>query len=387
MTMAPRIRLALFAASIALSLVSAVSYAVTAHGGSRIGDRVPSKLWKAYPLDPSGRRPPAENKAPDAPRFRTIQVTRSEVKAAEKPWVTGLVVLSVLGCGGVLLFLGDVGRRRLRGRDSKRAPRRGQEEEGRHRGGETPVAVDKVSRYSIREDAVKEKQPQPQEDHVEGTSGVVAPDDAAEFAGSREPTSLTAVGEEVQAVLSSAHDAASTIRRKAEKEAERIRNDAWSAAKAEIAEATRIAAAHRDDAERIRAEAETSATEAKAAAEAFAEELRTRAESEAARIEQEARERLNAADADAAQKVEQAEADARERFSVLGDGIKRHEERLQNLLVILRGMSSQVEAFLERREASDQTDEIFDETLEDALRLDHSPKALEVSGPEQPAGQ
>jgi hypothetical protein len=245
--------------------------------------------------------------------------------------------------------------------------------------------VARVLKYSIREDAVNENQPQPREDHLEGMPEVVAPDQPAEPTETGEATDLEAVGEEIQAVLAAAHEAAAKIRRKAEEEAEGMRHDSWSAAQAEIVEARRIAAAHCDDAERIRAEAETSATEARAAAGAFAEELRTSAEREAARIEEEAQERLSAADADAAQKVERAEAEARERFSALHDEIKRQEERLESILVILRGMSSQVEGVLAERDKGDETGETPDESLEDVLRLDRSPEAVDVAPPDNVA--
>jgi hypothetical protein len=451
MTTVRRTRLALLLASMALSLVSVVSVAATASGGSRIGDRVPSELWKAYPLDPSEERVRAGNQAPGVPRARIDERTRPDRDAVDrgeqssatggKPWVVGFVLVGVLVvllilrrvattapavAGGRKLFVVASGPRRppasasrqehlsrparptglrmsvaraekgltmakwrgrARGRDRKQVPRQGPEEQGRHHDGETPLAVERVSKYSIREDPVNENQPQPPEDDVQGTFGVLAPDKAEEPTGNREATGLTAVGEEVQAVLSSAHDAATTIRRKAEEEAERMRHDAWSAAQGEIAEASRIAEAHRNDAEHIRAEAETSATEVKAAAEEFAEELRTSAEREAARIEQEAQARLTAADANAAQKVERAEAEVRERFGMLQDEIKRHEERLESILIILRGMSSQVEALLARRDASGESGETPDESLEDALGLERSPEAVEVAAPEEHAAQ
>jgi hypothetical protein len=275
-------------------------------------------------------------------------------------------------------------RRRARERDRKQVPRR-PEGDGRRHDGQTPLAVERVSKYSIREGEVNEHQSQPPEDDGEGTSGAIAPEAAA--TEPPEATGFKAVGEEVQTVLSSAHEAAAQIRRRAEEEAKRTRHDAWSAAQAEIAEAKPVAEAHRDDAERIRAEAETSAREAGAAAEAFAEELRTSAEREATRIEQEAQARLAAADAEVAQKIEQAEAEAHERFSVLREGIKRHEERLESILVILRGMSSQVEALLVRREASDEPGETPDESLEDVLRLDRSPEPVEVAAPDEPPTQ
>jgi hypothetical protein len=231
-----------------------------------------------------------------------------------------------------------------------------------------------------REEAVDENQTEASEDQLEETPTGVPPD-AGDVAGTEGGSGLPAVGQEIQAVLSSAQDAAAAIRRKAEEEAKRVRDDAWAAAQVEITEAQRIGAANREDAERIRAEAEAFAAETRAAAETFAEELRTTAERKAARVEEEARERLSAADADAIRKVERAEDEARERIGSLRDEIERHEERLHSFLAILRGMSSQVEDVLAGRSASGAT---ADESLEDVLRLDRSLEAVEaVAGDER----
>lgn len=240
---------------------------------------------------------------------------------------------------------------------------------------ERPLPVERVSEYLSREEAVNENQAEASEDQLEKMPTAVAPEPAAGVAGPDGASGLTAVGEEVQAVISSAHDAAAAIRRKAEKEAKRLRDEAWAAAQVEITEAQRMGAAHREDAERMRAEAEAFAAEARATAETFTEELRTTAQREAARIEEEARERLSAADADAIRKVERAEDDARERIGSLRDEIERQEERLHSILAILRGMSSQVEDVLSGGGASGET---ADESLEDVLRLDRSLEAAEA---------
>jgi hypothetical protein len=50
-------------------------------------------------------------------------------------------------------------------------------------------------------------------------------------------------------------------------------------------------------------------------------------------------------------------------------------------------MSSQVEGVLTRRDASDETRETSDESLEDVLRLDRSPEAVDVAAPESPSAQ
>jgi hypothetical protein len=275
----------------------------------------------------------------------------------------------------------DKWKRKARAHNGKQAPRRGQAE-ARQAHEETPLPVERVSKYLNEEEAVTENQAEASEDQLEEKPTGVPPDAAAEVAGAEGASGLAAVGEEVQAVLSSAQDAAAAIRRKAKEEAERVRDDAWAAAKAEITEAQRIGAAHREDAERIRAEAEAFAAEARAAAGTFTEELRTSAEREAARIEEEARERLSAADADAIRKVERAEDVARERIGSLRNEIERHEKRLQSILVILRGMSSQVEDVLAGRSSGGET---ADESLEDVLRLDRSSEAVKAAARDERA--
>jgi hypothetical protein len=402
-------RLPLFLTCITLLLAQGVTGAAAADAGSRTRDRVPSELWKAYPLNPSAGRVDAGKRAPgkSVPSTRTSATNRGGTADADEqapagdktPWAIGLV--AVLGLVALLTlrhfaatavavggqrprFAGtrsqmnvpraekgstmDKWRRKARAHNSKRAPRRGQAE-ARQAHEETPLPVERVSEYLNREEAMTENQAEASEDQLQETPTGVPPSAAAEVVGAEGASGLTAVGEEVQAVLSSAHDAAAAMRSKAKEEAERVRDDAWAAAQAEITEAHRIGAAHREDAERIRAEAEAFAAEARAAAETFTEELRTSAEREAARMEEEARERLSAADANAIRKVERAEDEARERIGSLRDEIERHEERLQSLLVILRDMSSQVEDVLAGRSSGDET---ADESLEDVLRLDRS---------------
>ena len=432
-------RLTLFLTCITVLLAHAVLSTAAADAGSRPRDRVPSELWKAYPLNPGTGRVDAGKREPgnSAPSTRTSRADRGETADAEgpgaagdkTPWAIGL--LAVLGLVALVAlrhfsaaavavggqrprFAGtplgrtrlergvrdrtghqnlrsqrsvpraekgstmDKWRRKAKGHNSKRTPDARAEARQAHE--ETPLAVERISKYSIKEEAVTENQADASEDQLEETPTQAPPDAAAEVAGAEGASGLTAVGEEVQAVISSAHDAAAAIRRKAQGEAKRARDDAWAAAQAEITEAQRIGAAHREDAERIRAEAEAFAAEARAAAETFTEDLRTSAEREAARIEEEAHERLSAADADAIRKVERAEDEARERIGSLRDEIDRHEERLQSILVILRGMSSQVEDILAGRSSRGET---ADESLEEVLRLDRSSEAVESPAREE----
>jgi hypothetical protein len=437
-------RLLVFLTCFALLLAQALAGAAAADAGSRTRDRVPSDLWKAYPLNPGAARVDAGKREPgkSAPSTRTGATKRGETADADEhapaggktPWAIGLLALlgvvvllalrhftaTAVAVGGQQpRFAGtplgqrrfarglrerpgrrnprsqmsvsraekgstmDKWRRKARAHNSKRAPRRGQAE-ARQAHGETPLPVERVSEYLNREEAVTENEAEASEDQLEETPRGVPPEAAADVTGAEGASDLTAVGEEVQAVLSSAHDAAAAIRRKAKEEAERVRDDAWAAARAEITEAQRIGAAHREDAERIRAEAEAFAAEARAAAETFTEELRTSAEREAASVEEEAQERLRAADAEAIRKVGRAEDEAHERVASLRDEIERHEARLQSILAILRGMSSQVDDVLAGRGSSGET---ADESLEDVLRLDRSSEAIEAPARDERAPQ
>jgi hypothetical protein len=434
----------LFLTCIALLLAHAAAGGAVAEPGSRTRDRVPSELWKAYPLNPGAGRVQAGHEPGTSIRSnRTSARNRPETADADEqapagdktPWAIGLLGVLVLVAllalrlvaapvvaadgqrpGFVARLPGwkrleraarggrgprtprsqmsvkraekgstmDKWRRRARAQRSEGAPRRGNQEAGQV--DQETLPVERVSAYLNRggagEEAVTEDQVEAAEDQPEETPAEVPPDAAAEVVGAEAAAGLTAVGEEVQAVISSAHEAAAAIRRKAEAEAKRVLDDAWAAGRAEITEAQRIGAAHREEAEHIRAEAEAFSAEARAAAETFTQELRTNAEREAARIDERARERLSAAEADATRKVERAEDEARERIGSLHDEIERSEERLQNLLVILRGMSAQVEDVLAGRSSSGET---ADESLEDALRLERSSEAVEGAAGDEPA--
>jgi DNA anti-recombination protein RmuC len=196
-------------------------------------------------------------------------------------------------------------------------------------------------------------------------------DEVGESAEAELPVDLTDVGAEVDAVLKSAREAAASIRRRAQDESARLRDEAEAAAAAEVEEARQILELERGDASRIRAEAEAYAAETRAAAEAFAEQIRTEAEREAAQLVEQARGRLEAADAEVEQKVRQAEESARDRVEALEADSKRYEARLESMLVVFRGMSSQLEELLGKRRADGSHDaDKYDETLEDALRPD-----------------
>lgn len=225
----------------------------------------------------------------------------------------------------------------------------------------TGSTVEKVAAYSpSREDAGDA-----------GSGDQPVQDAAAPQADTSErqaPADAATVGEEVAAILKSAQDAAASIRRTAEEEADRVRREAEAAAASEIAEARRLAEAERTEASRLREGAETGAEEARAAAAKFAEQRRAEAESEAAGIISRAQARLETADSEVEQRVREATAAERQRIEALKVNAERYEKRLESILVVFRGMTSQLESLLHggTTEESDAV-EPSDDALEDAL--------------------
>jgi hypothetical protein len=207
-----------------------------------------------------------------------------------------------------------------------------------------PVA--RVSRYGLIKNADEH------DDSGDEWVGHVAAEDV-QAADAEGAAALAAVATEVQTVLVSAQDAAAKIRRRAEEEAEEILNEARAAAEAEAADANRSAEVARTEADRIRAEAEAYATDARSAADVAAEERVSEADRQAEQILEEVQRRRDALEAEFAQKVEQTDAEASQRVETLGAEIERQEERLNNILVVLQGMSSQLAAVLHRQETSD----------------------------------
>jgi len=181
-----------------------------------------------------------------------------------------------------------------------------------------------------------------------------APDEPRETAPAEQaeeaPAEPATVGEEVGFVLKSAQEAAERIRTRARKDAALIREEAKAAA-AGVEEAQRRAEADRADAESARAEAE-----------AYAQQLRADAERESEQILDQARLRLERAEREAEERQRRAEEDVRERHATLEAESARYQERLEKMLGVFKGMTSQLEELLPGEPA--------EETLDEALRPD-----------------
>lgn len=209
--------------------------------------------------------------------------------------------------------------------------------------GRSTSAVERVAAYSA-----KENEPVRFDDNPGAPAEPAGeePNPEAEV-----PADLAVVGEEVGTVLKSAQEAAARIRRTSHEEAERLRTSG----------------------SQIRAEAEAYAKDARAAADEFAEERRREAERAAAQIVSDAQKLLAAADAEVAQKMREADAKARERLQALQVETERYEKRLESILAVFRGMTSQLEDLVGRQQtASGNAVEMSDDALDDALRPDRS---------------
>jgi chromosome segregation ATPase len=147
-----------------------------------------------------------------------------------------------------------------------------------------------------------------------------------------EPLLHRSAGEEVDAILQTARDAAAKLT----EEAERTLAEAKAAATREVEQALRRAEAEREEATRERAEAEAYAAALRSEAEAAAEKVRAESEHHASTLVEVACARLIGS---ARARVEELEAEAR-----------RHEERLQQLLSVGRGMTSEIEDVLKKED-------------------------------------
>jgi hypothetical protein len=187
------------------------------------------------------------------------------------------------------------------------------------------------------------------------------------------------VGERVGAVLTSANMAADQIRESARQEAARIRTEAADNAASTIAEASLDAERTRRESEELRAEADRYSKETREAADRYGAETRRKLDDEAAKrraeIEEQARKIRQAAE----QKAKDLMTKAVQRQKALVQEAGRSEARLQQLLGVFRGMTSQLEELVRPEpEAAAQSGESSeakapDEGFEEALKPPRTP--------------
>jgi hypothetical protein len=163
------------------------------------------------------------------------------------------------------------------------------------------------------------------------------------------------VGERVGAVLTSAQQAAEQIRESARQEAARIKTEASDTAAATIAEASLDADRTRRESEELRAEADRYSKETREAADRYGLETRRKLDDEAAERRAEVEERARRIRQAAEQKAKDLVTEAVHRQKALVQEAGRSEARLQQLLGVFRGMTSQLEELV-KAEAEPATD-------------------------------
>jgi F0F1-type ATP synthase membrane subunit b/b' len=182
------------------------------------------------------------------------------------------------------------------------------------------------------------------------------------------------VGERVGAVLTSANQAAEQIRESARQDAARIRTEASDNAAATIAEASLDAERTRRESEELRAEADRYSKETREGADRYGVETRRKLDEEAAERRAEVEEQARRIRQAAEQKAKDLVTEAVHRQKALVQEAGRSEARLQQLLGVFRGMTSQLEELVkpEPAEGSDEKG-TREEGLDEALKPQRTP--------------
>ena len=335
----------------------------------------PQNLWNSYPLDPSHKQSPpstSDQPSPPAPTRTLERPARSSSGGTgtsdDTSRLLAAIAVAMLLAGAViaLALRPGLAAAALRGRDHLHLPRLHLKFPRTQGGFSMANARNKFGPRNEGEPTADPQQEQPSQeggnrptsageswlepDHDDRRAGPATEVPAGE--ATRATASVSDVAAEVGSVLKSAEEAAAKIRRHAEEEAGRIR----------------------EDAKRVLAEAGSYAENTRTEADAYAKQVREDAEREAEEIEGHAQARLERVDAVVEARVRQAEQQARDRLEALQSEAERYRERLDSMLVVFRGMGSQLEELLaDDRPASGAEDpeaEEREETIEDALQPD-----------------
>jgi hypothetical protein len=185
--------------------------------------------------------------------------------------------------------------------------------------------------------------------------------------------SYAQVGEQVAAVLASAQKAADEIRATAEEEAERIRAEIEERVAATRAVTDRAVQEARRESEALRTEADEYSRETREAADRYVAETRQLVEDEAAErlteVEQQAREIHRAAEG----RARELETEGLQRQKALVEEAGRTEARLEQLLGVFHGMTSQLEALVHAERAADEAVDAQDDGPAEELAEDLRP--------------
>jgi hypothetical protein len=361
-----QVRRLLAVVSLGLALLASGPSVATAGGGKPN----PHELWDSFPLKAKGKpRPEAANPPKTEPRVdrNALNPDSSSSGVLLYAWIAVAVATAAVLAAVILVpRLAELGL--YGGGGSQQAtrfwPRRKKGEsimgsERRKLWGRREHDSDGQSQMPRHEDQPARDEPQ-QESRLANISAYglkPAPEKTEEEVSRGEPADATEVGAAVGNVLKSADEAAARMRRSAHAEAAKIRDEARSEVEAELAQARRV-----------RAEAEADAESTRATASAFAQQLRLDAEGEAQELLQQARARLERADAEIAERLRRAEQAARHRRDALVAETERYHERLERMLGVFQGMSSQLEELLAQQEEEKRAEIPAEERLEEALQ-------------------
>lgn len=349
------------AALLCFAAPSALAQDEPGRGARTTNDKPPGveQLWKEYPLDPP-EGAPASTQPDRTPSSTSVR------DQTEGGFPTDVVMFLLVGVAIALMALLAL--------SLTLAPRPKATSEG----SSVDLDLKKFESQSLQ----PRSGPMSKPEHAYSES--VTPD--TREPGSPEPVDpeisadYTEVGEKVGAVLASAQEAAEQMLASARADAERIRSDAQE-------QAAKMTAAAKDEAERmqsesvkLRREADDYRDETHAAADGYAAGARAEGEAEAGRRVAEADEKAQAIVAEAEQRARHVEQEEARRQEALAAAAKRYEERLQSLLGVFRGMSTELEGLLHpaRRDAEPKAEAPVSEALEDALRPERPQRARQT---------
>jgi hypothetical protein len=369
------VRSVLIAAVLACGFQAIVTTPALAERGRSAPRPDPTRLWKAYPLKPRQHTLSQKPAAPAAARTR-IAAPGSSVGRQYSPLLLVSVVLALaIIAGGVLLVslgpspawaLGATWRspRARRGVYAARQPRRLSEGglavnnrvhrfprlgERHDDGSEVVAATAETAGPERQKDIFSPDSMRGQErnETVDQASRSGSDTDKLPVEGERaEIGRAEQVGEQVAAVLVSAEQAAVRIRESARRDAERIRAEAKDEVAAALSAAKVEAERGRRESQKLRADADAYNKRTREAADRYGTEMRERIDKEIAQTRAGVDEQVRGIRRAAELRAKDLETEARERQKTLLQQVARAEARLEQLLGIFRGMTSQLEGLV-----------------------------------------
>jgi hypothetical protein len=381
----------------------------------------PKKLWSSYPLDPRKQAPSPAKPEPAASvgsgTRGAVPITSNAPQSSLRLTVVlvGLALIILAVCGAIVVSFGlrpawalsvawRLPRPSLRvfgaRQPRRRTPRLGEGEPAmnnlvqrllhasgkRHHDESEAVAASSASPtshsatrldiftpYSMRgreRNKTLHQAGNPTPESGSNTDKVPADEGPTEVGRAGE--SYAQVGEEVTAVLASAHQAAEQIRESARQEVERLRAEAKDKVASILSETSLDAERRRREGGKVRADADVYSKETRGAADRYVAETRMKIDKEVAQRRAEVDEEVRGIRRAAERKARSLETEALQRQKALVQEVGRAEARLQQLLGIFRGMTLQLEGLVNaesaRRSEDAEEKTSVAEPLDEALR-------------------